>query len=133
MDNNKEYSVEENVLSDYGRILEKQLTAEPDDFKRFMNSSPESAVPESERTEREAYCYSRGQKLLMRSQLDCQDSRLPGNGTFDIKTRACFPIRMDRANYKANSVYDISKATGLEGSYEREYYDLMRSGMIKYK
>lgn len=40
----------------------------------------------------------------MRSQLDCQDDRLPGNGTFDIKTRACMPIRMDRANYKVGVV-----------------------------
>ena len=37
--------------------------------------------------------------LMMRSQLDCYDPRLPGTGVFDIKTRACLPIRYDRANY----------------------------------
>lgn len=68
----------------------------------------------------------------MRSQLDCQDNRLPGLGTFDIKTRACAPIRHDRANYKANSVYDISEHYGPTGSFEREYFDLSRSGMLKY-
>lgn len=56
----------------------------------------------------------------MRSQLDCVDPRLPGTGVFDIKTRACFPIRHDRANYEANSVYDISKDRGLGQTFERE-------------
>jgi hypothetical protein len=56
----------------------------------------------------------------MRSQLDCFDARLPGTGVFDIKTRACFPIRHDRANYKANSVYDIWQEKGYTQSYERE-------------
>ena len=35
------------------------LISEPDDFKRFLNSSPESVVPESERTEKEAYRYQK--------------------------------------------------------------------------
>lgn len=35
----------------------------------------------------------------MRSQLDCKDRRLPGKGTFDVKTRAALVIRHDRANY----------------------------------
>lgn len=39
----------------------------------------------------------------MRSQLDCIDSRLPGTGVFDIKTRAALPIRMDVHNYKVCS------------------------------
>lgn len=132
IDNDKTHSIDNNVLSDYGRILEKQLTASPEDFKRFLNSAPESAVPVSERTEREAYAYSKSGKLLMRSQLDCQDSRLPGSGTFDIKTRACFPIRQDRANWEKNAAYTIYKQHGFQESFEREYYDLSRSGMLKY-
>jgi len=36
----------------------------------------------------------------MRSQLDCHDSRLPGTGVFDIKTRACLPIRLDLLNFE---------------------------------
>lgn len=36
----------------------------------------------------------------MRSQLDCVDSRLPGTGVFDIKTRAALPIRLDLLNYE---------------------------------
>lgn len=132
IDNDKTHGIDNNVLSDYGRILEKMLTADANDFKRFLNSAPESAVPDSERTEREAYAYSKSGKLLMRSQLDCQDSRLPGSGTFDIKTRACFPIRQDRANWEKNAAYTIYKQHGYQESFEREYYDLSRSGMLKY-
>ncbi|RYF86567.1 MAG: hypothetical protein EOO00_13125 [Chitinophagaceae bacterium] len=45
---------------------------------------------------------------MMRSQLDCQDDRLPGSGVFDIKTRACLPIRHDRANYLVSYSKPIS-------------------------
>ena len=40
----------------------------------------------------------------MRSQLDCQDSRLPGTGVFDLKTRACVTIRMDILNHEVGSL-----------------------------
>lgn len=40
--------------------------------------------------------------LLMRSQLDCWDPRLPGAGYFDIKTRAVVAIRRDLKNYQVN-------------------------------
>lgn len=97
--------------------MEKMVTSDEAEMERFMTSSPESAVPESERQQREAYHYSRvslqaitvpqradsgfsqGRSLLMRSQLDCKDRRLPGKGTFDVKTRAALVIRHDRANY----------------------------------
>lgn len=36
----------------------------------------------------------------MRSQLDCQDDRLPGTGIFDIKTRATAPIRYNLSEYE---------------------------------
>jgi hypothetical protein len=38
----------------------------------------------------------------MRSQLDCVDRRLPGTGVFDIKTRACLPVRMDILNWEVS-------------------------------
>ncbi|WVR05992.1 hypothetical protein IAU60_003020 [Kwoniella sp. DSM 27419] len=126
VDSDKRWDVE-NVISDFGRILEKLLTCEANDFRRFLTSSPESAVPEAERSEKEAYRYQRAGSLLMRSQLDCYDPRLPGSGVFDIKTRACLPIRYDRANYLANSAYDISKDKGFN-----QYYDLLRAGMLKF-
>lgn len=48
--------------------------------------------------------------FVMRSQLDCQDQRLPGTGVFDIKTRACISLRMDILNY------EVPPATHLVGA-----------------
>lgn len=105
------------IRDSQGRVMEKMVTSDEAEMERYMTSSPESAVPESERQQREAYHYSRvryhehrlrhradqrlhqGRSLLMRSQLDCKDRRLPGKGTFDVKTRAALVIRHDRANY----------------------------------
>ncbi len=41
----------------------------------------------------------------MRSQLDCQDHRLPGTGVFDIKTRASLSIRMDLFNFEVHPFF----------------------------
>ncbi|WVN89058.1 uncharacterized protein L203_104274 [Cryptococcus depauperatus CBS 7841] len=131
IDNDKTYDTD-NILSDFGHVLEKMLTSSSQEFKRFLLSSPEDTIPEGERQSTEAYYYKKVGSLLMRSQLDCYHPGLPGTGVFDIKTRACFPIRYDRANYLANSVYDVWKDKGYTGSYEREYYDLLRAAMLKY-
>jgi len=69
--------------------------------------------------------------MLMRSQLDCRDERLPRK-IFDLKTRATFPVRLDVANYKDHLDYRITRTTGLFYSFEREYYDMMRSAFLKY-
>lgn len=87
----------------------------------------------------------------MRSQLDCYDSRLPGTGVFDIKTRACLPIRLDILNFEVflldrskkifwlkymlqeNSGYLIKTQHGRVESFEKEYYDLIRSAFLKYR
>lgn len=90
--------------------------------------------------------------FVMRSQLDCQDPRLPGTGVFDIKTRACISLRMDILNYEVppaacfiwalcancwltqeNSGYLIRSQHGFLESFEREYYDLIRSAFLKYR
>lgn len=71
-------------------------------------------------------------ELVMRSQLDCHDGRLPGTGVFDLKTRAALPVRMDVMNYKQHSTYLIRTLRGEMESFEREYYDLMRSAFLKY-
>lgn len=87
----------------------------------------------------------------MRSQLDCHDPRLPGTGVFDIKTRAALPIRLDMMNHEVsfgalslhsirlqilsqeNSGYLIRTLRGDYESFEREYYDLIRSAFLKYR
>ncbi|ORY33724.1 mitochondrial protein Pet127-domain-containing protein [Naematelia encephala] len=131
VDSDKAYDTE-NVLSSYGVILERMMISDPEEFQRFLKTAPDSAVSKEERSQKEAYMYQKASTILMRSQLDCYDPQLPGTGVFDIKTRACAPIRFDRANWLANSVYDISKDKGPSGSYEREYYDLIKSGMLKF-
>ena len=87
----------------------------------------------------------------MRSQLDCVDPRLPGSGVFDIKTRAAMPLRLDNLNFKVsarvflppqlnlklslqeNSGYLITSLHGAFNSFDREYYDLIRSAFLKYR
>lgn len=39
--------------------MEKMLTSEPEDFKRFLNSSPDASVPEDERIDRGAFRYQK--------------------------------------------------------------------------
>jgi hypothetical protein len=87
---------------------------------------------------------------VFRSQLDCYDSRLPGTGVFDIKTRACTPVRLDVLNYEVRFLakhsgyrllnyeqehtgYNIKKLYGELESFEKEYYDLIRSAFLKYR
>ena len=69
----------------------------------------------------------------MRSQLDCVDHRLPGTGVFDIKTRAVMTIRHDILNFEEGSGYQIRTLQGFVESFEKEYYDLIRSAFLKYR
>lgn len=68
----------------------------------------------------------------MRSQLDCHHPSLPGTGVFDLKTRAAMPIRLDVYNYEDHIDYHINKLHGPWESFEKEYYDLIRSAFLKY-
>ncbi|KAF7346212.1 hypothetical protein MSAN_01848100 [Mycena sanguinolenta] len=120
-----------NVLTWLGTLLEKFLTMSKAEFATYLRSSP-ALVDEEEDPMREAYRYAKSEKFVMRSQLDCVDRRLPGTGVFDIKTRACLPVRMDILNWEENSGYVIKTGQGLVESFEREYYDLIRSAFLKY-
>lgn len=83
VDNDKRWDIDENILSDLvsrlfspflwfsgtvvlmqihdgypqGRVMEKMVTSDEKELKRFMLSSPESGVSEEERNAREAYRY----------------------------------------------------------------------------
>uniref|UniRef100_A0A0W0EVD7 Putative RNA processing-related protein, mitochondrial RNA degradation n=1 Tax=Moniliophthora roreri TaxID=221103 RepID=A0A0W0EVD7_MONRR len=121
--------------NDGGTLLEKYLTMSTEEFLAYMRTHPQPVIEDekvSDGPTREAYRYSKSEKFVMRSQLDCHDNRLPGTGVFDIKTRACMPIRMDILNFKESSGYLITKQHGLTESFEREYYDLVRSAFLKY-
>lgn len=130
IDADKEFDTS-NILAMLGKSQEKFLTQPTEDFERYRVSNPEG-VSEEERTRPEAYHYSTQGDFLMRSQLDAHDGRLPGSGVFDLKTRAVIPIRMDVANYEHGVGYEIRHLRGEWESYEREYFDMMRSTMLKY-
>ncbi|ORX36075.1 mitochondrial protein Pet127-domain-containing protein [Kockovaella imperatae] len=131
VDNDKSVDVD-NILADYGVIMEKMLTLEPEEFAKLLKKNPGEPNAQQQDVSTEAFYYQHGAKLMMRSQLDCYDPRLPGTGVFDIKTRACLPIRYDRANWIANSAYEISQEKGFVRSFEREDYDMLRATMLKY-
>ncbi|KAG2336896.1 Pet127-domain-containing protein [Suillus weaverae] len=122
---------EKNVLTWMGTLLEKFLTVTEPEFKTLLRSSPAPAEGEEDRR-REAYRYAKSDRFLTRSQLDCVDPRLPGTGVFDVKTRAAVPIRLDLLNFEENSGYLIRTLHGPLESFEKEYYDLIRSAFLKY-
>lgn len=129
------------VLLQLGKAMEKMLTVDREEFDSFLRVNRPDANEEEESSsspaataepEKEAYYYSRaGNHFVMRSQLDCHDSRLPRK-TFDLKSRACVSIRYDRANWVEASGYQIKHLNGLWESFERERYDMTRSAFLKY-
>ncbi|KAG5648278.1 hypothetical protein DXG03_004848 [Asterophora parasitica] len=128
----KDGDANKNILTWMGTLLEKYLTVSPEEFAGFMRWNPAPEGLQTESQLRDAYRYAKSDRIVMRSQLDCVDPRLPGTGVFDIKTRACLPIRMDLLNFEENSGYLIRSQTGRVESFEREYYDLIRSAFLKY-
>ncbi|KAF9146684.1 hypothetical protein BG015_011514 [Linnemannia schmuckeri] len=118
------------VLMQLGKSMEKMLTSTPQEFSRFTKANSWMVTAE-ERNQLEAFNYISVDNFLLRSQLDCEDPRLPGK-TFDLKTRAAVAIRLDVHNYELNQGYQLRKAHGYLESFEREYYDMMRSAFLKY-
>ncbi|KAF9942192.1 hypothetical protein BGZ65_008278 [Modicella reniformis] len=118
------------VLMQLGKSMEKMLTATPREFSRFTKAHSWQVTKE-ERERPEAFNYITVDNFVLRSQLDCEDPRLPGK-TFDLKTRAAVAIRLDVHNYELNQGYQLRKAHGYLESFEREYYDMMRSAFLKY-
>lgn len=120
-----------NVLMLLGKSMELLLTLPKSDFERYRKSDPRQ-VSEEQRTAPESYQYTTMRDFLMRSQLDAYDPRLPGNGTFDLKTRAVVSVRMAADDHEPMTGYEIYAQQGKWGSYEKEYFDMMRSTMLKY-
>jgi hypothetical protein len=125
------------ILMDLGKSLERMLTTPEEEFKRkFLKAhgagthapgDPAGEVPP------EAYSYMRVGGTVMRSQLDCYDPELEGDSKFfELKTRASAAIRLDCANYASKTGYRLTKYRGFNFSYEREFYDLVRSGFLKF-
>jgi hypothetical protein len=122
-----------NALAMVGKLLEKLLTTSKEIFETFRKTGPNGESAALEDKTPESFHYTAMGNVLVRSQLDGQDRRLPGSGIFDIKTRAVLPIRMDSKGRLENGTsYEIRSALGDFESYEREYYDMVRSTMLKY-
>ncbi|KAL8823863.1 MAG: hypothetical protein Q9191_005488 [Dirinaria sp. TL-2023a] len=130
IDADKEFSGA-NILMMLGKSMEKLLTLSKDDFEKYRKSNPAQVSPE-ERNAPESYHYSTVGNFLMRSQLDAHDSRLPGTGMFDLKTRAVVAVRMDAQQYEKGMDYEIKTRHGAWESYEREYFDMIRAAFLKY-
>ena len=120
-----------NILSSLGQPMEKLLTSNTKDFERYRKSNPDP-VSLKESNNGQDYHYATIGDLLLRSQLDAYDARLPGTGMFDLKTRSVVSIRMDVSNYKLGVGYQIKSPRGEWESYEREYFDMIRSSFLKY-
>lgn len=126
------------ILSQMGQLMEKMLTTSPKEFSQFINNPNAvnaagdcSGGRPSFNHAPQPYAYCVAGPLLLRSQLDCTDPRLPRQ-SFDLKTRATFPIRHSMENWRSLSNYRLDQMHGKWNSFEREYYDLARSALLKY-
>ncbi|CAO3638103.1 unnamed protein product [Cunninghamella blakesleeana] len=129
IDADKAYD-EETILSQLGKSMEKFLTLEPNEYERLLKENS-SVVTEEEKNAPEAYAYGKFGDMVLRSQLDCYHKNLPRR-TFDLKTRATMPVRLDKSHYKDYYKYTLEQNIGKVYSFEREYYDMMRSAFLKY-
>ena len=120
-----------NILSSLGKSMEKLLTLPTEDFEKYRKENSDQ-ISLQEREAAEPFNFTAMGDFMMRSQLDAHDSRLPGTGMFDIKTRAVLSIRMDVMNYEQGRNYEIRRRYGEFESFEREYYDMIRASFLKY-
>lgn len=128
-DSDKEYD-RETVLSMMGKSMEKLLTLPKEDFEKYRRTRSH-LLSDEEKNADEVYHYTTLGDFMMRSQQDAYDPRLPGTGTFDLKTRAVVSIRMDMDHAKSTG-YEIRKRFGQWNSFEREYHDMVRAAFLKY-
>ncbi|KAI1500946.1 Pet127-domain-containing protein [Biscogniauxia marginata] len=120
-----------NILSMLGKSMEKLLTLSKEDYERYRHTNSDQ-ITEEERNAEEAFHYTSFLDFMMRSQLDARDARIPGTGMFDLKTRAVISIRMDAKGFQKGLGYEIRKRFGQWESFEREYFDMIRSAFLKY-
>lgn len=120
-----------NVLMLLGKSMEKLLTLKTEDYEKYRKSSS-GKVSTEEQNAPESYHYSSMGDFIMRSQLDAHDPRLPGTGMFDLKTRAVVSVRMDASHFEEGAGYQIKSRQGAWESFEREYFDMIRSAFLKY-
>lgn len=122
-----EPAVTTNILSLIGRSVEKFVTMDKDDFERIFLKSSNSE--ETLANKSEAFNYLHTENFVIRSQLDCYHKDI---GIFDIKTRATLPIRVfDQFDLSYLTQYKLDQLKGSKNSYEKEYYDMIRSTFLR--
>lgn len=124
---------DELIVTILGNSLETLLTTPEVEYDLYHKSRSHKLEP-SLKTSTNTYNYTSCGDFMMRSQLDCFDPRLPGTGMFDLKTRAVCAVRhdMDFVQVSDGTDYVIRKLYGEFESFEREWYDLVRSSLLKY-
>ncbi|KAM5533466.1 hypothetical protein V8D89_012904 [Ganoderma adspersum] len=127
-DSSRDESTEEIILLPLGTLLEKFLTLPENTFGKFLKSHMGADHPNL----KDVHRYAKHGKFLMRSQLDCIDESLPGTGVFDLKTRAISAIRHDVHNYMNYLDVGLATLTGRRGSFEEEYFDMIRAAFLEY-
>eukprot|EP00173_Palmaria_palmata_P005350 Plantae.Rhodophyta-Palmaria_palmata.ctg9326.p1 GENE.Plantae.Rhodophyta-Palmaria_palmata.ctg9326~~Plantae.Rhodophyta-Palmaria_palmata.ctg9326.p1 ORF type:complete len:443 (-),score=88.08 Plantae.Rhodophyta-Palmaria_palmata.ctg9326:1279-2514(-) len=135
------------ILRDLGHTMERMVTMganefreklmlkegkeglKPVGFEGYMDASADEAKKVMH-GESSFYHYSRADHFLLRAQIDARDAN---NGSvFDLKSRASSSIRYAVDDYLRNCHKPISYLTGCSFSYEREFYDMVRSVFLKY-
>jgi hypothetical protein len=115
-----------------GRLLEKLFTVPKKTFEKFRRSNTQPAALRG-LEEQNVHNYTAFGPVLVRSQLDAYDPRLPGTGVFDLKTRAVAGVRFDAGERLPDPRgYQVKGNLGTWESYEREMHDLARTVMLKY-
>ncbi|SCU90309.1 LAMI_0E01508g1_1 [Lachancea mirantina] len=122
------------ILSELGHALEAVLTTDEASFEQLYDKRSEKHSP-SENLGQDSYHYSKAGDFILRSQLDAYHPDLPGSGVFDLKTRAVAAVRHDLAFVEHNNNYTGYKLEHMFGKYEsfeREFFELLRSTLLKY-
>lgn len=117
------------ILRDLGHAMERMLTNEPEVFaSKYVLGAINAESSDGE--EEQFYHYSRVSKFLLRAQIDCRNEET--GEVFDVKTRAVAPIRYDLDNYESSKSHRLKYLRGRMDSYEREFYDMVRTVFLKY-
>lgn len=122
-------------LSEMGVVLEALLTTDEATYRRIID--PKTTMPKEEMEAILSGGHSHKMRkvgnMVVRSQIDCESTATNGEKfVFEIKTRATAPIRYDVKNLNLYLDYQIKHRSGVVESFEREYFDLIRSILIKY-
>jgi hypothetical protein len=129
------------VLLKMGKYMEKMLTT---DMKYFNDhfvldlKTNKPKIPLSDKQiqdlrEEDYFRYMKSGKMFLRSQIDTKGVDGEGNDiVFELKTRATSVMRYEIGNYIDYLDYEVGKLKGQHSSYEREFYDLVRGGFLKY-